>query len=87
MVSYRALNTKQVVHCDIVNIGFIVKKIMKIRLPCEKIINDVLGKDSLKRPPRGVYRDLGRKMPWKNPSIPCKPHSGVFPRVFSLKHH
>ena len=33
MVSHRALNTNQVVHYDKVDIGFIVKKIMRIRHP------------------------------------------------------
>ena len=37
MVSNRALNTKQVVHCDIVNIGFIVKKIWESVTPLKKL--------------------------------------------------
>ena len=37
MVSYISLNTKKVVHCNIVNIGFIVKKKIECVTPVKKL--------------------------------------------------
>ena len=58
------------VHCDIVNIGFIVKKIMKIRLPCEKIINDVPVERLFKKTPEGGLQRSGEKDALEKPLNP-----------------